>query len=71
MRKILIILFFMGVILISGCNGTQGNYLECPREIGDFCAQVYEPVCGDDGNTYSNGCVACQNVKNYKPGECE
>ena len=41
------------------------------RPAGDVCAQVYEPVCGCDGKTYSNACmasVAHQSV--VHKGEC-
>ncbi len=38
----------------------------------DVCAQVYEPVCGNDGETYSNACEACTsgNVESYLLGAC-
>ncbi len=36
------------------------------------CYTLYDPVCGSDGNTYSNDCIACRNQKLgwYVQGEC-
>jgi len=47
----------------------------CGEDRGDYCIQVWEPVCGfgDFGSkTYSNGCVACLNasVEYYINIEC-
>ena len=40
-------------------------------DIGDIaCPSVWEPVCGDDGRTYSNGCEACRAVESYRDGAC-
>ena len=34
------------------------------------CTEQYEPVCGDNGQTYWNSCFACIEVDSYTNGEC-
>lgn len=51
----------------DGCSGV-GSCTEQP----DLCALVYAPVCGCDGETYSNACQAwAQGVNVASEGECE
>lgn len=47
----------------------------CPEESkgAQACILLYQPVCGNDGRTYSNSCFACANpyVAFYLEGKCK
>jgi hypothetical protein len=42
-----------------------------PVETAEKCSEIYEPVCGCDGQTYGNPCIAHNNgVNHWIFGEC-
>ncbi|XP_037658013.1 serine protease inhibitor Kazal-type 9 [Choloepus didactylus] len=39
------------------------NYKKLPPGEERSCPEIYEPICGSDGKTYSNECFFCSEVK--------
>ncbi len=64
------ILFALILLLtLTQCNkdNCKGN-----SKIYCVCTEQYDPVCGCDGNTYSNSCMAeCEGIENYTKGTCK
>lgn len=74
MKKISILsIMILSVLLLAWCS-TDTNSIQCTiqQKEAEVCSMDYTPVCGDDGETYSNACGACstEGIDSYVEGEC-
>ncbi|KAK3561293.1 hypothetical protein QTP86_030701 [Hemibagrus guttatus] len=63
--------------VITADERSQPREAECEKYLTSSCTREFDPVCGDDGETYSTECVLCvenkkrnQHVKVMHKGMC-
>jgi coxsackievirus/adenovirus receptor len=75
--------FFIFVLFLTSCNfsgkdsspestmkALEEDNQELLRE-DCLCPKIFQPVCGEDGQTYGNSCEAeCSGVKVKSEGDC-
>ena len=71
-KGIVIITIYSKELILNEDVESQRYYCTPRDREAEACIMLYDPVCGNNGKTYSNSCFACADleVEYYTLGEC-
>lgn len=75
MKRIFYIISVLTVVFFISCSKEVPELEPCNSHYPDpdcVCTFLFDPVCGCDGVTYPNPCVAeCSGIYVYSKGKCK